>query len=86
MRNNYAEFENNTDKDINLHIDWDDGAASYNTTVKPAEVAIVTGFNGRTGRVCHRSDGGNYTNCPHGSPVAKEGDYFVLEENGGFQG
>lgn len=85
MSNNYAEFENNTDKDINLHIDWDVDSSSFNTTVRPGEVAQVSGFNGRTGRVCHRSDGGSYTNCPPGSPVVREGDYFFLEEDGGFQ-
>ena len=85
MPDDIAEFENNTDKRINLHIDWDNGAASFNTTIQPGETVQVTGFNGRTGTICHRSDGGSYTNCPAGSPVGKPGDYFILEEDGGFQ-
>jgi hypothetical protein len=85
MPDDYAEFENNTDKRINLHLDWDSGG-SFNTTIQPGEVAQVTGFNGRTAVVCHRSDGGSYTNCPAGSPTAKPGDYFPLEEDGGFSG
>ena len=86
MSENYAEFENRTDKKINLHIDWDDNVASYNTTIEPGQIAEVAGFNGRSGHVCHRSDGGSYTNCPDNSPIAKEGDYFMLEEDGGYSG
>jgi hypothetical protein len=86
MPADFAEFENNTDKNINLHLDWDNGSASFNTTIKAGEVASVSGFNGGTARICHRSDGGMYTNCPANSPVAKAGDYFFLEEGGGFSG
>ena len=86
MPDDFAEFENNTNKRINLHLDWDNSVASFNTTVQPGEIAQVTGFNGGTARVCHRSDGGTYTNCPANSPTARPGDYFGLEEDGGFSG
>ena len=86
MPDDFAEFENNTDKRINLHLDWDNSDASFNTTIQPGEIAKVAGFNGGTARICHRSDGGMYAYCPESSPIARAGDYFFLEEDGGFSG
>lgn len=80
---NYAELENMTDKRIQVHIDWDTGA-QQNTEVMPGDIAeIVCGKN--TGVLCHRSDGGS-GGCPAGWPTStiKAGDFFQLEENGGF--
>ena len=84
MANNYATFENVSDLAIELHIDWDDGIANTNTTIKPGESAEITGFNGRTALACYRVDGGSYANCPVGSQVAIEGDFFRLTGDGGF--
>jgi hypothetical protein len=81
---NYFEMENMTQKRIVVTLDWNSGARQQ-TTVQPGEIAEIT-CGDSWARICHRSDGGAINECPLDSPIAKRGDFFQLEEDGGFSG
>jgi archaellum component FlaC len=84
---NYADFENASNVQISLHLDWITTDGSFtNTTIQPGEVARVAGFDGNArAYICHRSDGATFKVCPANSRVARAGDYFVLNADGGYE-
>lgn len=83
---NYVEFDNSNDFSINLHIDWIETPNAFMNTVVPPETTIQIEFGSHKGRICHRNDGGTHKSCPLDSPVAKAGDYYILEAGGGYSG
>ncbi|WP_426088634.1 hypothetical protein [Janthinobacterium sp. PSPC1-1] len=79
---NIVEFYNRTDVLIFLHIEWIGVDFGFkNTVLKPGETIQVP-FNGKTARLCSRSDGTAPKNCSADSVVAHGGQFFDLEING----
>lgn len=82
----YVEFENATDRRINLHIDWIEANLGFKNETIQAGDTVQIQFGTHQGRICHQSDDGTPALCSFDSPIAKAGDYYTLELNGGFSG
>ncbi len=75
-------LKNNSNVDINITLNWNTGGWK-NDVIKSGEVVeIECGDNIAT--ICHRSDGGTYSECPIGSRTFRAGDYYILLKNGQY--